>query len=113
MMADGPTSGKFSGFSISLAAPSPEDAQRVFAALSEGGKVDMPLQQTFYSPAFGMLTDRFGVQWMVIVEPGAERRHAVNCKDVTGLGTPIWMSELCALCASARACLFNCFFQVD
>ena len=58
----------FSGFSLSLAAPTPEQAEAWFAALSEGGKVDMPLQQTFWAQSFGMLTDRFGVSWMVNCE---------------------------------------------
>jgi PhnB protein len=68
MLSDGPCSGKFDGFAVSLTAPSAPDAERLFKALSDGGKVDMPLAKTFFSPAFGMLTDRFGVKWMVIVE---------------------------------------------
>jgi PhnB protein len=68
LLSDGPCSGKFDGFSLSLTAPSAEDAERSFAALSAGGSVDMPLARTFFSPAFGMLTDRFGVKWMVFVE---------------------------------------------
>lgn len=59
--------GTFSGFSLSLSVQSVEEADRAFAALSEGGKVTMPLCKTFWSPRFGMLTDRFGVAWMVIV----------------------------------------------
>jgi PhnB protein len=43
------------------------EADRMFAALGEGGKVGMPLAKTFWSPKFGMLTDRFGVGWMVSV----------------------------------------------
>jgi PhnB protein len=68
LMSDGPCSGKFDGFALSLTAPSPADADRWFKALSEGGRIDMPLGKTFFSPAFGMLTDRFGVKWMVYVE---------------------------------------------
>jgi len=68
MLSDGPCSGKFDGFSLSLTAPNPAEAERLFTALSAGGRVDMPLAKTFFSPAFGMLTDRFGVKWMVIVE---------------------------------------------
>lgn len=56
------------GFSLSLAAESPEQAAAWFSALSEGGKVDMPLQKTFWARSFGMLTDRFGVAWMVNCE---------------------------------------------
>jgi len=58
---------KFEGFRLSLAVTDTGDAQRYFNALAEGGKVDMPLMKTFWSPSFGMLTDRFGVGWMVSV----------------------------------------------
>ena len=44
------------------------EADRVFAALGDGGKVQMPLAKTFFSPRFGMVADRFGVMWMVIAE---------------------------------------------
>jgi PhnB protein len=60
---------KFSGFNLSLTVASEAEAKRVFTALSDGGQVTMPLTKTFWSPCFGMLTDRFGVAWMVIV-PG-------------------------------------------
>lgn len=53
------------GFCIALSVDSPEEAERVFSALSEGAQVQMPLQQTFWSPRFGMLTDQFGQPWMV------------------------------------------------
>lgn len=53
------------GFNVSYTAPDSETAGRVFAALSEGGDVTMPMQATFWAPAFGMVTDRFGVPWMV------------------------------------------------
>jgi PhnB protein len=62
----GPSSG-FSGFSLALAVPTAAEADRAFAALSDGGKVTMPLGKTFWSPRFGMLTDKFGVAWMVNV----------------------------------------------
>ena len=55
--------------------PSEADADRIFAALSEGGKVDMPLDKTFWSPRFGMLTDKFGVAWMVSVESEKAGKH--------------------------------------
>ena len=69
MASDGMNTGKpsFQGFALSLSASDEADAKRLFAALSEGGKVQMPLTKTFYSPAFGMVADRFGVPWMVIV----------------------------------------------
>lgn len=60
---------KFSGFSLSISAKDEADADRIFNALSSGGQVTMPLTKTFWSPRFGMLTDKFGVSWMVIV-PG-------------------------------------------
>jgi len=70
MASDGHCNGKpsFQGFSLSVTARDEAQAKRYFAALSEGGKVTMPLTRTFFSPAFGMATDRFGVGWMVIVE---------------------------------------------
>ncbi len=55
-------------FSLSYTAATQEEASRIFAALSAGGKVNMPMQQTFWSPWFGMLTDRFGIMWMVAAE---------------------------------------------
>ncbi|MFM9995995.1 MAG: VOC family protein [Phycisphaerales bacterium] len=60
----------FSGFSLSLAVPTAAEADRAFAALAEGGRVTMPLAKTFWSPRFGMVTDRFGVGWMVSVAAG-------------------------------------------
>ncbi|HEX4607808.1 MAG TPA: VOC family protein [Urbifossiella sp.] len=56
---------KFDGFRLSLALPTEADAKRVFDALADGGTVQMPLAKTFWSPYFGMVTDRFGVGWMV------------------------------------------------
>jgi PhnB protein len=69
MASDGYCSGKapFQGFSLSLSVKDAAAADKVFRALSEGGQVTMPLAQTFWSPRFGMLTDRFGVSWMVSV----------------------------------------------
>ena len=71
MGSDGMCSGKpsFQGFSLSITPRDEADADRVFAALSKGGQVQMPLGKTFFSPRFGMLTDKFGVGWMVYVEP--------------------------------------------
>ncbi|GMV59850.1 MAG: VOC family protein [Betaproteobacteria bacterium] len=59
---------KFGGFSRSLSVPDAAAAGRVFNALADGGTVTMPLGKTFWSPRFGMLTDRFGVGWMVNAE---------------------------------------------
>jgi PhnB protein len=54
-----------SGFQVSITCNDEAEAQRIFAALSEGGTVQMPLAKTFWSPLFGMAKDRFGVGWMV------------------------------------------------
>jgi PhnB protein len=56
----------FDGFCLTLNADSDADAQRLFAALGDGGQVRMPLAETFFASSFGMLADRFGVGWMVI-----------------------------------------------
>lgn len=71
LMSDGHCSGKpgFAGFSLTFNAPSEADADKRFAALAEGGKVAMPLSKTFFAAKFGMLEDKFGVGWMVIVRP--------------------------------------------
>jgi PhnB protein len=61
----------FKGFSLSLTLPDEAAAERCFAALADGGQVQMPLAKTFFSPKFGMLADRFGVGWMVVVMPAA------------------------------------------
>jgi len=71
MASDGCHAGsKFEGFSLSLSVSTEAEADRAFGALlADGGKVTMPLAKTFWSPRFGMLTDKFGIGWMVIV-PG-------------------------------------------
>jgi PhnB protein len=58
----------FQGFALSLTVPNEAEADRKFAALADGGQVQMPLAKTFFSPSFGMVADRFGVSWMVYVE---------------------------------------------
>jgi PhnB protein len=66
MASDGCEVGSnFGGFSLSLSVPTVAEANRAFAALADGGQVRMPLTKTFWSPCFGMLTDRFGLGWMV------------------------------------------------
>jgi PhnB protein len=69
LMSDGRCTGQpvFQGFSLSLTASDTAEAERLFAALSDGGEVRMPLVKTFFSPLFGMVADRFGVAWMVYV----------------------------------------------
>jgi PhnB protein len=59
----------FQGFALSLTAADDAEAKRLFAALSDGGQVQMPLGKTFFSSQFGMVADRFGVSWMVYVAP--------------------------------------------
>lgn len=68
MASDGRCAGKpnFQGVSLALTVADEAEAQRRFAALADGGQVHMPLARTFFSPSFGMLADRFGVQWMII-----------------------------------------------
>ena len=61
----------FAGFSLSLALGSVGEAERKFAALTEGGTVTMPLGETFFATRFGSVTDRFGLSWMVMVEKPA------------------------------------------
>jgi len=67
MASDGCSAGnpKFEGFSLSITVPDKAAAEKMFAALSEGGQVRMPLAKTFWSPLFGMLEDRFGIGWMI------------------------------------------------
>lgn len=54
------------GCSVNLTVPTPEEAQRVFDALAMGGEVRMPLMPVFWTKAFGTLTDRYGIRWMVM-----------------------------------------------
>ena len=69
MASDGQRSGEglFKGFSLSIEAATDAEAQRLFDALAEGGQIQMPFGPTFFATAFGMVADRFGVGWMVIV----------------------------------------------
>jgi PhnB protein len=69
LMSDGRCQGKpnFQGFALTIFAKNEAEADKVFAALSDGGQVTMPLAKTFFAPRFGMLADKFGVGWMVIV----------------------------------------------
>jgi PhnB protein len=69
MASDGRCQSKpsFQGFSLSITAKDEAEADRLFVALSDDGQAQMPLGKTFFSPRFGMVADRFGVSWMVIV----------------------------------------------
>jgi PhnB protein len=74
MASDGECKGKtnFQGFALSITAANEAEADRFFTALADGGQVQLPLTKTFFSPRFGMLADRFGVAWMIMVPPQAQ-----------------------------------------
>ena len=61
------------GFSISLTTKDPAETERIFHELEQNGKVQMPVQQTFWSARFGMLVDQFGIPWMVNCEQAAQQ----------------------------------------
>ena len=69
LATDGRCSGKatFHGFSLNISAANETEARALVGRLADGGQITMPLTKTFWSPAFGMLVDRFGVSWMVMV----------------------------------------------
>lgn len=71
LASDGRATGnpKFEGFALSLVVKTEKDADKAFNALADGGKVGMPLAKTFFSARFGMVEDKFGVSWMVLVTP--------------------------------------------
>ena len=71
LVSDGRCSGQldFQGFALSLTVANDAEADRLFTALGDGGRVQMPLAKTFFSPKFGMVADRFGVLWMIYVVP--------------------------------------------
>jgi PhnB protein len=71
MVSDGRCQGTpgFQGVALSLAVPDDAAAERAFTALASNGQVQMPLAKTFFSSRFGMVVDRFGVSWMIIVTP--------------------------------------------
>jgi PhnB protein len=68
LLSDGQCTGKaaFSGIALALSADSPAEADKLFNALSKGGKVTMPMTETFFANRFGMCSDKFGVGWMVL-----------------------------------------------
>jgi PhnB protein len=75
MASDGCSAEKanFQGFFLSISVPNATEANRIFAALADGGQVRMPLAKTFWSPRFGMVADRFGIGWMVSVVPAEHK----------------------------------------
>ena len=71
MISDGRCSGQpvFQGFALSISVDTVEEVDRYFNALANGGQIQMPLTKTFFSASFGMVMDKFGVFWMVLVHP--------------------------------------------
>ena len=69
LASDGHCTGKpkFDGFSLAISVKDEAEADKTFAGLGKGGEVNMPLTKTFFSPKFGMVRDKFGVNWMVMV----------------------------------------------
>ncbi|MBX7255242.1 MAG: VOC family protein [Candidatus Hydrogenedentes bacterium] len=70
MMSDGRCEGKrnFQGFALAMSIKEVSEVERIFSLLADGGQIQMPLMQTFWSPMFGMVADRYGVSWMVMAE---------------------------------------------
>jgi PhnB protein len=75
MASDGCSTEKanYDSFSLAISVATEPDADRVFAALADGGAVRMPLEKTFWSPRFGMVRDRFGIGWMIMVVPAEQK----------------------------------------
>ena len=71
MASDGCCQGEpnFEGMSLTITLNDPDRAEDVFSALADGGEIQMPMTQTFFAQSFGMVADRFGLSWMVLVEP--------------------------------------------
>ncbi|KPF70162.1 3-demethylubiquinone-9 3-methyltransferase [Bosea sp. AAP35] len=79
MASDAPparSDGPMRSVSVSVSVPEVAEAERIFAALSEGATIQMPLEETFWAPRFGMLRDRFGTNWMISADMPADR---ANC----------------------------------
>lgn len=71
MASDGMSLGEpsFQGFSLALSPKDVAEAEKLFAALADGGQAQMPLAETFFASRFGMVADKFGVSWMIVVKP--------------------------------------------
>jgi PhnB protein len=67
------TETNFAGFSLALRAETPEKADQFFAALSNGGRIQVPIQETFFAKRYGIVIDRFGVSWKVMVESDTQK----------------------------------------
>ena len=69
-----PTETTFAGFSLALRVETPEKAERFFNALSEGGQVQIPMRETFFATRYGIVVDRFGLSWKIMIESKATDR---------------------------------------
>jgi PhnB protein len=67
-----PAEATFSGFSLALRVETPEKAERFFAALSDGGRIEIPLLKTFFAERYGIVVDRLGISWKIMVESKAQ-----------------------------------------
>jgi PhnB protein len=69
MASDGRCQGKpkFEGFALTIGVKTEAEAKRTFDGLANGGRIELPLGKTFFSPSFGMVADRFGIMWMVMI----------------------------------------------
>jgi PhnB protein len=82
MASDGMSRGQpsFQGFSLALSPPDATEADRLFASLASGGQVQMPLAATFFASRFGMVADKFGVSWMIVVAPIGEQPASTEAR---------------------------------
>lgn len=80
----------FSGFRLSLTSPTKEETEAAFTQLAAEGSVDMPLGPSFFSPLFGMVTDKFGVEWMVIAQSQAPKVKIEKSVTITASRDKIW-----------------------
>jgi len=68
-----PAKTNFEGFAFALRVETPEKAERFFAALSDGGRIQMPLRETFFAARYGIVIDRFGISWKIMVESKTQK----------------------------------------
>ena len=71
---------EFKGFSLTLNPKTEAEPDRLFAALADGGQVHQPLIKTFFSPSFGVVADKFGVGWMVVLDQAAAESRLSDCR---------------------------------
>ena len=68
-----PAETTFAGFSLALRVETPEKAERFFAALSDGGRIQIPLLETFFAARYGIVIDRFGISWKIMAESKTQK----------------------------------------